>query len=484
MSIKVRLVITISLVIAIAFVVIGATTVSATRDRMIARLDESLLSSPAKPPRSSSSDGGSSQFESSRRQTATLVIDTNGGVRLVEPAGYSDAPEPLPALTLEDLVEHLGGIYTTGAEEGSDRQYRVLVRPLEGGYLIHAVPMDDVEATIDNLIVIVAVSGLIVLALVTVVVWLSVQRGLRPIEKMIGTAGLIAAGDLSHRVEHVDSGTEVGRLGSALNTMLGRIETSFAEKESSERRLRQFVADASHELRTPLTSIRGYAELFRSGVASDPATLERVMVRIESEGARMGKLVEDLLLLARLDQRRPLEQEPVDLISLVDDVVMDARLTEPDRSITYEHPRDAVIIGDADRLRQVMLNLLTNARVYTDPETPVQVAIQTTGDNVQIRVSDSGPGMTSEHASKAFDRFYRVDISRARSSGGSGLGLSIVASIVEAHGGTVHLDTSPDDGTTVTLEFARYAPDTDRSAQVRDERHDAQSESLTSIPVT
>jgi two-component system OmpR family sensor kinase len=299
---------------------------------------------------------------------------------------------------------------------------------------------------------------------------------------MIATAGVIAGGDLSHRVEVVDETTEVGQLAGALNAMLAQIESSFAAKEASEERLRKFIADASHELRTPLTSIRGYAELFRSGAAADPATLERVMLRIESEGARMGKLVEDLLLLARLDQGRPLqraplelgdiveeavaaaqaveperpialERKPVDLVPLVDDAVTDARMIDPDRPITWEHPEDAFILGDADRLRQVAGNLLTNARVHTDPGTPVHVTIASTPDSVTLTVADEGAGIAPEDAAHVFDRFYRVDVSRTRESGGTGLGLSIVASLVEAHGGHVALESEPGRGTTVVVRI-------------------------------
>jgi two-component system OmpR family sensor kinase len=270
---------------------------------------------------------------------------------------------------------------------------------------------------------------------------------------MIGTAGLIAEGNLSHRITHDDRATEVGQLGHALNVMLGNIETSFTEKEESERRLRQFVADASHELRTPLTSIRGYAELFRSGAAADPATLERVMLRIESEGERMGRLVEDLLLLARLDQGRPLERATIDLVPLVTEAVEDARIVALDHPIDLTAPDEARITGDANRLRQVIGNLLTNARVHTPPGTPVHVSLVTSGDIVTLTVGDEGQGIAPDDARHVFDRFFRADTSRTRvgDDHGSGLGLSIVASIVAAHGGHVTLDTAPGQGATFTV---------------------------------
>jgi two-component system OmpR family sensor kinase len=305
---------------------------------------------------------------------------------------------------------------------------------------------------------VVVATSVVTLLVVVLVVWFTIRRGLRPIDDMIATAGLIASGDLSHRVEHEDEVTEVGRLGRALNAMLARIETSFAAKEASERRLRQFVADASHELRTPLTSIRGYAELYRSGAAASPAALERVMARIESEGARMGKLVEDLLLLARLDQGRPLQREPVDLVELVEDAVQDARVVDPGRPIALAHPADARVLGDADRLRQVVDNLLANARVHTEPGTAVHVAIAAQAGEVTLAVADEGPGIEPEAARRVFDRFYRVDTSRSRARGGSGLGLAIVASTIEAHGGRVALDSTPGRGTTVTVTLPRAQP--------------------------
>jgi two-component system, OmpR family, sensor kinase len=204
-----------------------------------------------------------------------------------------------------------------------------------------------------------------------------------------------------------------------------------------------------------LTSIRGYAELFRSGAAADPDGLERVMARIESEGARMGQLVEDLLLLARLDQGRPLEREPVDLVSLLDDAVMDARVIDPLRPITYEHPSEAPVLGDAARLRQVIENLLTNARIHTEPGTPIHITVDSGPDTMTLSVADDGPGIAPDDAARVFDRFYRVDSSRARANGGTGLGLSIVASIVEAHGGTVSLATEVGRGTTFTITLDR-----------------------------
>jgi two-component system OmpR family sensor kinase len=275
---------------------------------------------------------------------------------------------------------------------------------------------------------------------------------------MAATADAIAAGDLSRRVSPADDHTEVGRLGVALNTMLNRIESAFAERQQTEDRLRRFVADASHELRTPLTSIRGYAELFRRGAATRPDDLAKAMSRIEEEAARMGVLVEELLLLARLDQGRPLERQPVDLSTMAAEAVADARVVEPDRPIELDVDGPVTVIGDGPRLKQVFDNLLTNIRTHTPAGTPATVRVSGNGDTATLVVEDQGPGMTEDEAARAFERFYRVDPSRARRSGGVGLGLSIVSAIVAAHDGTVNLDSTPGQGATFTISLPVDGP--------------------------
>jgi two-component system OmpR family sensor kinase len=322
------------------------------------------------------------------------------------------------------------------------------------GTLVVAIPMRDVDDTLHHLLVIeMLVAAGILLALAGVAWWV-VRLGLRPLDRMGETAGAIAAGDLSRRVEPADEKTEVGRLGLSLNSMLGQIEGAFAERTASETRLRRFVADASHELRTPLTSIRGYAELFRRGASTRPDDLAKTMRRIEEAAARMGVLVDDLLLLARLDQGRPLEHGPVDLTRLVAAAVDDLRATSPERPVTYESDGAIVVNGDEFRLRQVLANLLENARTHTPPSTPVEVRVAKSGDDAIIEVRDHGPGMSAEDAARAFERFWRSDPSRTRSSGGAGLGLAIVAAIIEAHGGHAEVETAPTEGAT----FRVYIP--------------------------
>jgi two-component system OmpR family sensor kinase len=270
---------------------------------------------------------------------------------------------------------------------------------------------------------------------------------------MTETAVAIADGDLSQRVPDVVPGTEAGELGEALNTMLGRIEGAFAERARSEARLRQFVADASHELRTPVTTIRGYAELYRTGGLRGPGELDSALRRTEDEAVRMGSLVEDLLLLARLDQGRPLQREPVDLDVLARDAVRDAGAVDPDHPVTAVTAGGVVVPGDADRLQQVVTNLVGNARVHTPPGTAVEVRTSREGDRAVLEVADSGPGMPPEVAERAFERFYRADPARSRHQGGTGLGLAIVKATVDAHGGTVSIRSAPGQGTTVRVEL-------------------------------
>ena len=326
--------------------------------------------------------------------------------------------------------------YTVGSTEG-EVTYRALATSLgpSQGTLTVAVPLIEMRATLNRLVAAEVLVGGIVLALVAAsALWL-VRVGLRPLEGIGETAGAIAAGDLSRRVEPEDDRTEVGRLGRSLNAMLAQIEAAFEERRASESRLRRFVADASHELRTPLTSIRGYAELFRRGADTRPEDLEKSMTRIEAEASRMGVLVDDLLLLARLDQGRPLEREPVDLQAVVTEAVESARAIDPDRPVDLTIHDDVRLVGDEARLRQVLDNLLENARVHTPDGTPVHVRVASDGTDIVISVRDEGPGLSAEDATKAFERFYRGDPVRSRATGGSGLGLSIAAAIVDAHGG-------------------------------------------------
>ena len=260
--------------------------------------------------------------------------------------------------------------------------------------------------------------------------------GLRPLGRIEHTAAAIAGGDLSQRVENDDPRTEVGRLGGALNTMLGQIEEAFDERTASENRLRRFIADASHELRTPLAAVRAYAELFDRGARERPEDLERSMNGIQRESRRMGLLVDDLLLLARLDQGRPLERKPVELEDVARDAVEAARTLDPGREIELDAPVAVEVQGDRERLRQILDNLLANVRAHTPAGSAATVRVLNGGDSAVIEVADAGPGLSDEQLSHAFERFYRGDASRSRDAGGAGLGLAIISAIAESHGGS------------------------------------------------
>ncbi|MGH2554782.1 MAG: sensor histidine kinase, partial [Actinomycetota bacterium] len=380
------------------------------------------------------------------------LVYTYGGPSQPEPVLPSTLPRPGASETEPDL-------FTTGAAGGSSLHYRVQVDALadDAGFLIVAIPLADVDQTLGRLRIIEGVvSGVVVLGLGLVLWWL-VRRGLRPLEEIGVTAGAIAAGDLTRRVEPTDGRTEIGRLGLALNEMLAQIEAAFEERRASEARLRRFVADASHELRTPLTSIRGYAELFRRGADSRPEDLAKSMRRIEAEAARLGVLVDDLLLLARLDQGRPLEREPVDIARIAGDAADSARAIDANRPLTLNVDGPALVLGDEGRLRQVVDNLLDNARVHTPAGTPVQVMVDRDGQEVVLSVADEGPGVLPDVAHRVFERFYRGDPARSRRTGGVGLGLSIVSAIVEAHGGNVRCESSNGAGATFEVRLPALA---------------------------
>jgi two-component system, OmpR family, sensor kinase len=344
--------------------------------------------------------------------------------------------------------------FTTAATRGGGR-YRVRASSVPGSaglVLVVATSLGGVDSTLHRLVLAELLVTLAVLAAIALLGLWVIRVGLRPLTGIEATAAMIAAGDLSHRVADENERTEVGRLGRALNAMLTQIETAFHAREASERKLRRFVADASHELRTPLAAVRAYAELFSRGAAQRPHDLERSMVGIERESQRMSLLVEDLLLLARLDEGRPLARDAVDLRDVVAESVDTARTLEPTRRIDCRLV-DATVVGDRDRLRQVVDNLLSNVRAHADPDAAVDVTLARANGSVRVSVADSGPGMNEEQLAHVFERFYRADASRARTVGGAGLGLSIVAAVAEAHGGRVSAASPPDGGAVFTVEL-------------------------------
>jgi two-component system, OmpR family, sensor kinase len=499
---RVKLVAVLLLLVTAALVGSGWAGAATLRDYLVGRVDSQLRA--AEPPiveqansgnlsSNGTRDGNAGRGDNGDRGHSHLpsdfvvsVTDAKGTVVQATNA-LIDPGEPLPQLPHPTGAETTAAgthTFTVNAVKG-DAQWRVLAVPYQlpdgsAGTLLSAQSLGPVDSTVQHVELLALVIGSICVVVVGGVGYLVVRASLRPLRAVERTAADIASGDLSHRVPDADPRTEVGQLSRALNTMLGEIETAFAARAASEQaarasedrmrhseaaareseqRMRRFVADASHELRTPLTSIRGFAELYRQGAASDEQELSRLMRRIEDEGRRMGLLVEDLLLLARLDQERPLAQAPVDLLALVTDAVHDARAIAPDRPISLEVGRTdppPVVTGDEARLRQVLGNLVMNAIKHTPARTPVTVRLGTeTGDGaprVVVEVADEGPGMSAEVAEHAFERFYRADKAR-RSDGSTGLGLAIVAALVAGHAGRISVKTTPGQGATFRVEL-------------------------------
>jgi two-component system, OmpR family, sensor kinase len=426
-----------------------------------------------------------------------FVVGTGNGQGGWDPLLYDPQLQPaaLPLVATNDaaLRAHLDRPYTATGLDGKIR-WRILVTKVSDDTLVLGENLSAVDSAMDRVVFVeILVGASVLVALALVGVWL-VRVSLAPLVAIERTATAIAGGDLARRVPELDRRTELGQLSAALNTMLAQIEAAFQARAASEQRavrseerMRQFVADASHELRTPLTTIRGFAELYRQGAAPDPVD---VLSRIEGEAARMGLLVEDLLLLARLDEERPLDRTPVALAPIVEDSAAAARAVAPERGVDVDitEPRDLLVVdGDGARLRQVVGNLVTNALTHTPAGTPVVLRLQPDGsEHVAIEVCDSGPGLTPEQATRVFERFYRVDKSRTRRAAtiaagpaagsppgdgpspaagpsaaaglisphsGAGLGLAIVAALVAAHGGTVEVHTAPDEGATFRVRL-------------------------------
>ncbi len=355
--------------------------------------------------------------------------------------------------------------FTAPGLDSDDGPYRIRASvldggPYSGGQLVVGVPMGSTVSTLDRLVgVELAVTGA-ALAAALLMGWWLVRVSFRPLRAIEGTAEAIARGELAERVPGEEARTEVGRLARALNVMLGRIERAFAQRDAteeelrvSEGRMRQFVADASHELRTPLAAVSAYAELFEQGAATRADDLERVMHGIRTETGRMGHLVEDLLLLARLDEGRPLGRDEVELVGVAAEAVKTATTVGPPWPVRLVARRPVEIVGDRMRIRQVLDNLLANVRTHCPEGTPTVVTVDHEGPDAVIRVEDRGPGMSPEDAARVFERFFRADVSRSRRHGGAGLGLSIVASITRAHGGTVSVAPGTEGGTVFTLRL-------------------------------
>ncbi|MEV3924870.1 sensor histidine kinase [Actinomadura coerulea] len=482
-SLRVKLIAGMLVLVTLGMTVMSAAGASVLRQYLVGRADDQLRGSVGR-----AIDQVVPQLESGQTRITVRIpsemygqVRTTDGRSLGQNEAWSEAGHPrLPA----DLNKHVDRPFTVTGTGGST--WRILAEPIPGGaVIVLAFSLEEIDRTVQRLVVIDAIVGLAVLAVLTAVGVGVVRASLRPLSAVEETAGAIAAGDLSRRVPEADPGTEMGRLGRSLNTMLGQIEAAFgarAESEAaarrseeaarrseetalrseetarlSEERMRRFVADASHELRTPLTAIRGFAEFYRQGAARSPAELDRLIGRIEETASRMGLLVEDLLLLARLDRQRPIERRPVDLLAVAADSVQEARVLAPERTIdlTVEGGLAYQVLGDEPRLRQVLGNLLANAITHTPEGTPVEVRLSpgTLRDEpaAVVAVADQGPGLAPDQVERVFERFYRSDEGRSRDDGGAGLGLAIVAALVAAHEGVVRADSTPGEGATFSV---------------------------------
>ena len=450
-SLRGRLVAGVLVLAAVGMLLVGAVTYASQRSFLLDRVDAQLSGATFalehqldgdKQPYGGPRRGGPPPGGGAPSDTFGELRDRSGSVIKTGFLGPSETGE---APDLPDDIE-LGQPETVETSLGD---YRVLAEAAhDGTVVVAAIPMSATNQTLERLLLVEGIVIVVVLGLVGAFALVVVRVGLLPLDRMGHTAAAIAGGDLSHRVETTDQRTEVGRLGLALNRMLDRLEDAFAAREASQERLRRFIADASHELRTPLVSIRGYAELFRMGAAREPEDVAKAMRRIEDEAARMGVLVEDLLTLARLDEVREASHGAVDLTVLARDAVDDARATDPDRQIDLraQEERDSVVTGDADQLRQVLANLLRNALVHTPAGTPIEVSVERENGAVRLQVRDRGPGLPTDDADALFERFWRAEGGRERGKDGAGLGLAIVAGIVDGHAGTVRAANAPGGG--------------------------------------
>ncbi|RXR27169.1 HAMP domain-containing histidine kinase [Oerskovia turbata] len=378
----------------------------------------------------------------------------------------------IPALSLDE-VRRIDGPFTVPPQQAGvlaptdPTQWRVmpLVDP-DGSTAFVALPLSGIHDTVRFLGWTLAISALAISLVGGAIAFVAVQRALRPLREIEEAAADIAGGDLTRRIRPAPPTTEVGSLAASLNIMLNHIERAFAASEASEARMRRFVSDASHELRTPLATVRGYGELYRMGALTTPEQMDDTMRRIEDSASRMGTLVNDLLALARLDEGRPIRHEPVNLAALARDSAGDLHALDPTREVRLvrlddapgDAPRDLTVIGDEDRLRQVLANLIGNVSQHTPAGTPVEIALgtQVSAGDVPVgvlEVRDHGPGITPEQADHVFERFYRADSSRNRASGGSGLGMAIVAAIVGAHHGHISVAPTQGGGLTVRVEL-------------------------------
>jgi two-component system, OmpR family, sensor kinase len=456
MSLRLRLAIGLASVIAISLGLLGFAVMRSTRADLQSALRRQLSLSltdrvTAGPPPLNS---GSATVDPRVLATAHLVADRDNRVSIAEPAGAPSNATPLPMLTQATIADlRMGSTKIVGSVDDSLRYLVIGAETPDGRIEIEAAPLDVVDETLATLLRRFVLGALATLVLTMIAVVMVVRRGLHPLTKVIETADAVAAGELEQRIPTDEGPTEIRRLSSAIDRMLEQQRASLTQQAASEARLRRFVSDASHELQTPITSVLGWAQLQRKGALDAAGTLA-AMERIESEGRRMSVLVDDLLLLAQLDEQRPLQLLAIDLGSIAQEAVRDASVVDPDHPVSYVAPSNAVVVtGEADRLRQVVDNLLRNVRVHTPAGTSAVLTVRVDGGSALLTVEDDGPGIDPQFIERAFDRFSRQDPSRTRATGGAGLGLAIIGAIITAHGGSVAATNRPGGGAAVAVSL-------------------------------
>jgi two-component system OmpR family sensor kinase len=479
-TLRTRLLIVLVGIVLVGLLVSGIVTYKSLESFLVSRLDQQLVNSPRQAEVALTHCIGE-EVQCETTDIPAVPAGTFGQLRLQGGPTYSawfllpsSKQPPQPDLAANVTVSTQQDPTIFDAVSSSGLTYRAVAVSVEvdvdgppgfggaPGVVVVAVPLTEVDQTLARLLLVeLLVSGGVLIVLGAVAWWI-VRAGLRPLDQMASTAGAIAAGDLTQRVPAGDTGTEVGRLGQALNVMLEEIEESFAARKASEERLRRFLADASHELRTPLTSIRGYAEMFDRGARDRPEDLATSMRHIRADADRMSTLVDDLLVLARLDRERPLAHERVELRQVLEPAVADISVLDPERQVRLSAEEPALVAGDANRLRQVFDNLLVNAVRHTPAGTPVEVDLRRDGDAAVVSVSDHGPGIPAAERSRIFEPFYRSDPSRSRATGGEGLGLAIVETIVRAHGGQVGVGEVVGGGARFWVRLPVASPDPER----------------------
>lgn len=452
-------------------IVVNVVAVVTLRSNLLDRADEDLALVPTAGPAATSPPSRlpgapstlSPEFLSDRVITRLSLATGQVTEQVTGPVAAPLSAPDLSGVTAAIVAKTAlpAGVFTLASVDGTQDAYRARILPAQAGagdVIVMAKSLSDVTGTVRRVTLVDGVVSLLVAILLVGVGVVVVRLGLRELSDVEDAAARISEGDLHVRAPHANEPTEVGSLARTFNAMVDQIEQAFASRDVSEQRLRQFLADASHELRTPVTSIRAWSELFRQGALTADGEAMLAIARIEAESVRMGVLVDDLLLLARLDQHPQLRLSRLDLADLARDVASSVAATSAGHSIAVWGDASVDVVGDRDGLRRVLVNLLSNAVLYTPTGTHVTITVTASHPAVTVTVSDDGPGMSEEAAGHAFDRFYRPDIGRARSVAGSGLGLAIVSSVVQAHEGAVTLHTAPGEGATFTVTLPALGP--------------------------